>query len=110
MAWLWLFVAILLEVVATTALKASKSFTVLVPSLVVVAGYAAAFYCMSIPLQKLPMGIVYAVWSGLGIVVIALVGVVRYREVLDMPALAGMGLILAGVFVITLLSSSVAQH
>ncbi|MGE0022653.1 MAG: multidrug efflux SMR transporter [Hyphomicrobium sp.] len=110
MAWLWLFVAILLEVVATTALKASKSFTQLAPSVVVVVGYAAAFYCMSIPLMKLPMGIVYAVWSGLGIVVIALVGLVRYREVLDLPALIGMGLILAGVFVITLLSTSVAQH
>lgn len=110
MAWFWLIVAVMLEVVATTALKASKSFTQPIPTVIVVIGYAMSFYCLSFPLQKLPIGVVYAVWSGFGIVMIALIGAVRYRELLDTPALLGVGLILAGVLVISLMSTSVAEH
>jgi len=109
MAWFWLYVAVLFEVTATTALKASESFTRLVPSLIVVVGYGVSFYLMTITLQKLPLGIVYAVWSACGIVLIAIVGAVRYGEVLDTPAVVGMAMIVAGVAIINLMSKSVAH-
>ncbi len=109
MSYVWLTVAIVAEVIATTALKASAEFTRLIPSLIVVVGYAIAFYCLSIVLKTMPVGIAYAIWSGLGIVLITGLGYVLYQQTLDLPALVGMGLIIAGVAVINLFSGSVAH-
>ena len=107
--WLYLAVAIVAEVVATSALKASEGFSKLAPSLVVVVGYGIAFLCLSLTLRTIPIGIVYAIWSGIGIVLIALVGYFAFGQVLDPPALIGMGLIVAGVLVINLFSRSAAH-
>ena len=109
MTYFYLLIAIASEVVATSALKASNSFTVLLPSLITLAGYAVAFYFLSLTLRTIPVGIVYAIWSGLGIVLIAIVGWVWFRQTLDLPAMLGMGLILAGVLVINVFSGSVGH-
>ncbi len=109
MAWVYLYVAVLFEVAATTALKASESFTRLVPSLIVVLGYGVSFYLMTLTLNKLPLGIVYAVWSACGIALIAIIGAIRYGESLDVPAVLGMAMIVGGVVVINLFSKSVAH-
>ena len=107
--WVYLAVAIVAEVIATSALKASEGFSRLVPSLVVVAGYGIAFFCLSLTLRTIPVGIVYAIWSGVGIVLIALAGYFVFGQVLDAPALIGMGLIVAGVLVVNLFSRSAVQ-
>ncbi|MDD4886091.1 MAG: SMR family transporter [Thiomonas sp.] len=108
-SWFFLFGAILAEVIGTTALKATQGFTRLAPSLVVVVAYALAFYLLSRTMQTIPMSISYAVWSGVGIVLITLIGDVVYHQSLDLPAFIGLGLILAGVLVIHLFSRSVAH-
>ena len=105
--WLILLLAILAEVAATTALARSASFTRPGPTLIAVLGYAAAFWLLSFPLRTMPTGVVYAIWSGLGIVLLALVGRVWAGQRLDLPALLGLGLILAGVLVINLFSATV---
>ena len=107
-SWLYLAGAISFEIVATSALKASEGFTRPLPTFIVIAGYVSAFYCLSLALRTIPMGIAYAIWSGIGIVVISAVGLVFYRQRLDLPALVGIGLILAGTLVINLLST--ARH
>lgn len=107
--WIILTIAIVAEVIATSALRASNGFSRLVPSAVVVAGYGVAFYCLSLTLKNLPVGIVYAVWSGVGIVLITLVAVVLYRQVPDLPAVLGLGLIVAGVLVLNLFSKMQAH-
>jgi len=104
MNYAYLFAAILCEVVATSALKAAEGFTRLGPSLVVIVGYGLAFYCLSLTLRSIPVGIAYAIWSGVGIVLIALAGWLFYRQPLDGPAILGIALILAGVLVINLFS------
>jgi small multidrug resistance pump len=104
-----LAVAILAETSATTSLKASRGFTRLWPSVIVVAGYAVAFYCMSIALRTLPVGVVYAIWSGVGITLISILGWLIYRQRLDAPATAGIVLICLGVLVIQIFSKSTAQ-
>jgi small multidrug resistance pump len=109
MAYLYLTVAILAEVIGTSALKASKEFTNLVPSLIVVAGYGVAFYFMTLALRSIPIGITYAVWSGVGIVLITIAGVFLYKEIPDLPAVIGMGLIIAGVAVIHVFSKTVSH-
>ncbi|QFU15689.1 DMT family transporter [Microvirga thermotolerans] len=109
MTYVYLLVAILGEVVATSALKASEGFTRLWPSVIVAVGYATAFFCLSLTLRTMPVGIVYALWSGIGIVLIALAGWFLYRQALDVPAILGMGLILAGVVVINLFSKTVGH-
>ncbi|MDQ8699331.1 multidrug efflux SMR transporter [Hyphomicrobium sp. LHD-15] len=101
-----LMIAILSEVAATSALKASDGFRNLVPSLIVVVGYGTAFYFLSLALRTIPMGIAYAIWSGVGIVLISLAGWLAYGQKLDLAALAGIGLIIAGVFVLNILSGS----
>ncbi|MBI0433590.1 multidrug efflux SMR transporter [Roseomonas sp. KE0001] len=107
MQHLYLGLAILLEVIATSALNASRGFTRPWPSVVVVLGYAGAFWFLAQALTRgLPMGIAYALWSGIGIVLIALVGWIGFGQRLDAAALAGIGLILAGVLVINLLSGT----
>ena len=107
--WLILGVAIISEVIATSALKASESFTRLMPSLIVVIGYGVAFYCLSLVLRTLPVGIAYAIWSGVGVALIALVGWLLYGQALDLPAILGLTLIIAGVVVLNVFSKSVAH-
>jgi small multidrug resistance pump len=104
-----LIVAIACEVVGTTALQASVQFTRLGPSVVVVLAYGAAFFFLGMALKVVPVGIAYAIWSGLGIVLISIVGLVLFGQRLDLPAILGIGLILAGVLVIQLWSST-ATH
>lgn len=101
-AQLTLLVAILAEVIATSALKASDGFRRPLPSLIVVLGYAVAFYGLSLTMRSLPMGLVYAIWSGLGLLLITLAGWLIWGQRLDPPALLGMTLIVAGVIVINL--------
>jgi len=109
MTWLYLAIAIVAEVIATSALKSAEGFTRFWPSLVTVAGYGAAFYFLSLTLREIPMGVVYAVWSGVGIVLISLVGLVVYKQALDAPALLGIALIVAGVVVMQVFSKSVGH-
>jgi len=107
--WLLLAIAIVAEVVGTSALKASEGFTRLGPSVVVVLGYAVAFYCLSLVLRSIPVGVAYAIWSGLGIVLITLVAWVIYDQTIDLAAVLGMGLIIAGVLVLNLFSKAAAH-
>lgn len=109
MNWLHLAFAILAEVTATSALKAAEGFTRLVPSVIVLAGYLAAFYFLSLSLRTIPVGIAYAVWSGVGIALISLVGWVVYGQSLDGPAMAGLGLIALGIVVLNGFSKSVSH-
>jgi len=109
MAYMYLALAIVAEVAATSALKASAEFTRWVPSLIVVAGYGIAFYCLTLVLRTIPLGITYAIWSGVGIVLVAVVGALLYRQIPDWPAIIGMSLIVAGVLVIHLFSSTVSH-
>ncbi|NOY40385.1 MAG: multidrug efflux SMR transporter [Planctomycetes bacterium] len=109
MAYLYLAIAIVAEVIATSALKASEEFTKLVPSLIVAVGYGIAFYFMTLVLRTIPLGITYAVWSGVGIVLVAIVGVFLYKQIPDTPAIFGMGLIISGVVVIHVFSKTVSH-
>lgn len=108
MAYFYLTIAIIAEVTATSALKASEEFTKLYPSLLVVVGYGVAFYFMTLVLRTIPVGITYAVWSGLGIVLVTVVGVLVYKQIPDLAAVIGMGLIVSGVVVIFLFSKTVS--
>jgi small multidrug resistance pump len=107
-SYLYLAVAIASEVTGTAALKYSDGFSELVPTAVVVAGYLGAFYLLSLTLQELPVGLVYATWSGIGIVAAALLGVVLFDEPVDAAGIAGMALIVAGVAVLNLVSETYA--
>lgn len=102
--WSLLGVAIVAEVIATSALKASNGFTNLLPAIVVVIGYAVAFYFLALTLRTIPVGVAYAIWSGLGIVLIAMVGWLVFDQKLDAATIVGMALILAGVLVMNLFS------
>lgn len=104
--WMFLLGAILCEVTATSSLKASNGFTRLAPSLIVLVGYSASFYLLSLTLRTIPIGVAYAVWSGVGVALIALVGWIFLGQVLDRAALAGIGLIVSGVIVINLFSKA----
>ena len=104
-----LAIAIVAEVIATSALRASEGFSRLLPAGLVVLGYGVAFYCLSLTLRSIPVGIVYAIWSGAGIVLISLVAVVLYRQVPDLPAIVGQGLIISGVVVLNLFSKMQAH-
>lgn len=106
-SYLFLGLAIVVEVIATTALKATDNFTRLWPSVLTVVCYAASFYLLTFSLKVLPTGIAYAIWSGVGIVLISIVSWVVYKQRLDLPALLGLALIIAGVLVINLFSKSV---
>ncbi|WP_322994493.1 multidrug efflux SMR transporter [Castellaniella sp.] len=105
-SWTYLIVAIMAEVIATSALKASESFTRLIPSAITVAGYALAFYLLALALKTIPVGIAYAVWSGVGIVAIAIIGYFIFGQKLDLAAIIGIGLILAGVIVLNVFSAA----
>src|SRR5690606_33200504 len=106
--WLALSAAIVSEVIATSALKASDGFTKPGPVVLVVLGYAAAFYFLALTLRSIPVGIAYAVWSGVGIVLICLIGWLAFGQRLDVPAMIGIGLIIAGVVVLNAFSKAVA--
>jgi small multidrug resistance pump len=99
-AYLYLAIAIIAEVSATSALKASAEFTRIIPSLIVIIGYGLAFYFMTLVLKTMPVGITYAIWAGLGIVLVAIVGAIAYQEIPGTAAIIGMSLIIAGVVVI----------
>ena len=105
----WLAIAIVAEVIGTSALRAADGFTRFWPSVLVVAGYGVAFYCLSLTLRTMPVGIIYAVWSGAGIVLITLVAMLRYRQVPVVPAVICLGLIIAGVVVLNLFSKMQAH-
>ena len=104
--WLFLGAAIIAEVIATSSLKASAGFTKLWPSILVVAGYAIAFYFLSLTLKAIPIGIAYAVWAGLGIVLVAMVGFLLFDQKLDLASILGMALIVAGVVIINVFSKA----
>ncbi len=105
MGYWYLTIAIITEVLATSALKESQGFSRLVPSLVVV-GYGASFYFLSLVLQSIPIGVAYALWAGLGIVLITLVGAVVFGQKMDLAAILGIALIISGVVVLRLFSST----
>ena len=109
MTYALLFIAIISEVIGTSALKLSDGFTRLGPSLVVVAGYGLAFYFLALVLKSMPVGLAYAIWAGVGIALISIVGAILFKQMLDAPAVIGIGLIVAGVAVINLYSN-VAVH
>lgn len=102
MQWIFLMVAIVSEVIGTTALKASESFSRLGPSAVVIIGYATAFYFLSLTLKTIPVGVAYAIWSGAGVVLIALIAWILYGQALNLAAILGIALIVAGVVILNL--------
>ncbi len=106
MGYFYLAIAIITEVIGTSALKASDGFTKVFPSALVVIGYAISFYFLALVLKTIPIGIAYAIWAGLGIVLIATVGIIVFEQVPDAPALIGMALIILGVVIIHLFSNT----
>ncbi len=109
MGHVYLVIAVVAEVIATSALKASEEFSKLTPSVIVIVGYGIAFYLLTLVLRTIPIGIAYALWSGLGIVLVAIVGALYYKQSLDLPAILGIGFILVGVFIVNLFSKSVVH-
>lgn len=107
--WIYLAVAIVAEVIATSALKASEGFSKLAPSAIVIGGYGTAFYFLSLALRTIPVGVAYAIWSGLGMVLIGLIGWLVFRERLDAAGICGIALILAGVLVLQLFSKRAGE-
>lgn len=107
--YLYLGIAIIAEVIATSSLKSSEGFTRLWPSLLCIAGYALAIFLLSLTLRSLPTGIAYAIWSGVGIVLVSAIGWVYYGQKLDTPAIVGLSLIIAGVIVVNVFSKSIAH-
>ncbi|WP_171234246.1 multidrug efflux SMR transporter [Ruegeria sp. HKCCA6837] len=105
-AYLFLLLAVMAETIGTTALQASQQFTRVWPSVLVILGYGVAFYLLGLTLKSMPVGIVYAIWSGLGIVLIALIGFVVFGQKLDWPAILGLTMILAGILIIHLFSKT----
>ena len=108
MAYLYLGIAILAEVAGTSALKASEGFSRPGPAVLAVVGYAIALYFLSLTMRTIPTGIIYAIWSGLGIVLISAVGWVWFKQTLDAPAIIGLGLIVLGVIVVNAFSKSMS--
>ncbi len=109
MSWVFLVVAMLCEIVGTCVLKAADGFTRAVPSVVVIVTYTVSFYFFSLALRVIPVGIAYAIWSGVGIMAIAVIGWLYYGQALDTAAILGLGLIIAGVVVLSLFSKTVAH-
>lgn len=109
MKYLYLATAIVFEVIGSSFIKASDGFTKLIPTVCTIAAFVICFYALSIALRTIPLGIAYATWAGLGIVLTALVSVFIFKQSIDWPAIAGMALIIAGVVVINVFSKSVAH-
>lgn len=99
--------AIVLETMATTLLKSTEEFTRPVPTVLMILGYVGAFYCLSITLRAMPVGIAYAIWSALGIMLVSALGIIFYKQHLDTPAYIGLGLIIIGVVIINVFSKTV---
>jgi small multidrug resistance pump len=108
MKWLFLSIAICSEVAATSSLRLTEGFSRILPSVIVIAGYGCSFYFLSLTLKNIPVGISYAIWSGVGIVLVSVIAYLMFGQRLDVPALIGIGLIIAGVIVIQLFSKSEA--
>jgi multidrug transporter EmrE-like cation transporter len=108
-SWLFLGIAILSEVIATSALKASDGFSKTTPSMIVLVGYGLAFYFLSLTLKTIPVGVAYAVWSGVGIIGVSIIGLLVFKQKLDFPALLGIAFILIGVLIMNVFSKSVAH-
>ncbi len=109
MGYFYLAIATIAEVIATSALKSSEEFTKLVPSLIVIVGYIVAFYFLALVLKTVPIGIAYAIWAGMGIVLVAIVGAVMFKQVPDLAALIGMTLIIAGVLIMHFFSKTISH-
>ncbi len=109
MKWIYLLIAIVSEVMATSALKPSQGFTKILPSLFVVIGYGISFYFLSLTLRSIPIGIAYAIWSGIGITLISIIGWLYFKQTLDAPTIIGIGFIVLGVVVINVFSKSVPR-
>ncbi|KLT71641.1 MULTISPECIES: DMT family transporter [unclassified Flavobacterium] len=107
--FLFLGIAIIFEIIATSALKKSEEFSKLIPSIITVMGYCGAFYFLSFAIRTIPVGIAYAIWSGVGIVLITIIGAVFFKQIPDLPAIIGLLLILIGVLVINVFSKTVAH-
>ncbi|BFM43492.1 SMR family transporter [Flavobacterium sp. CFS9] len=105
----FLGIAIIFEIIATSALKKSEEFTRLIPSIITILGYFAAFYFLSFAIRTIPVGIAYAIWSGVGIVLITVIGAVFFKQIPDLPAIIGLALIMAGVIVINVFSKTTAH-
>jgi small multidrug resistance pump len=105
----FLGIAIIFEIIATTALKKSEEFTKLTPSIITILGYCGAFYFLSFAIRTIPVGIAYAIWSGVGIVLITIIGAVFFKQIPDLPAIIGLSLILVGVIVINVFSKTVGN-
>lgn len=105
----YLFIAIVLEVIGTSGLKVSEQFSKLIPSLIAIAAYVGTFYFLSLSLKTIPIGIAYAIWAGVGIVFISIIGWVLFKQHLDFPAILGLLLILAGVIIINVFSNTVSH-
>lgn len=106
MSWVYLSIAIFAEIIATTALKKAEGFSVLLPSIVTVSGYAIAFYFLSLSLKSIPVGVAYAVWSGVGIVAISIIGLVLFKQRLDTAGMIGVGFIVVGVLILNVFSKA----
>lgn len=109
MGYWYLAIAIIAEVIATNALKASNEFTKLIPSLIVVVGYGTAFYFLSLVLKTISIGVAYAIWSGMGVVLVSIVAAVLFKQIPDLPAIIGMGLIVSGVVVMHVFSKTISH-
>jgi small multidrug resistance pump len=107
--FLFLAIAIVFEIIATSALKKSEEFTKLIPSIITIVGYFGAFYFLSFAIRTIPIGIAYAIWSGVGIVLITIIGAVFFKQIPDLPAIIGLALILIGVIVINVFSKTTAH-
>lgn len=105
----FLGIAIIFEIIATSALKKSEQFTQLLPSIITIVGYFAAFYFLSFAIRTIPVGIAYAIWSGVGIVLITIIGAVFFKQIPDLPAIIGLALIMIGVVVINVFSKTTAH-
>lgn len=110
MRLLYLLIAIISEVVATSSLKASEGFTRLWPSVAVVVGYALSFYFLSVTVKVMPVGVTYALWSGIGIILATIAGIILYKQMPDLPAIIGMIFIIIGVLIINLYSKTTLDH
>lgn len=109
MKWIYLTLAIISETIATSALKESNELSKLVPTLIMIIGYGSSFYFLSMTLREISVGVAYAIWSGIGIFLISLIGYYRFGQKLDTPAMIGIALIILGVAVINLFSKSVSH-
>ncbi len=109
MKWVYLVLAIVGELVGTSALKGAEGFTRLWPSLISIAGYVVAFYFLSLSLKDIPVGIAYALWSAIGIILVSIIGYFMYDQKLDTPAMIGIGFIVVGVVIMNLFSKSISH-